>query len=105
VFNPSGDNSVVRTDLTVGAGETKEFAIDLVLTDTIGNADVASDCDELVYMLNKMTLGGKTKASVPIFNMVAKLNASQLAPANCWRLRSISRTTSLFRAASNVLSG
>jgi hypothetical protein len=27
VFNPSGDNSVVCTDFTVSAGETKEFAI------------------------------------------------------------------------------
>jgi hypothetical protein len=28
VFNPSGDNSVVCTDFTAAAGETKQFAID-----------------------------------------------------------------------------
>jgi len=122
VFNPSGDNSVVCTDFTPTAGETKTFNINnqpppggmgltigfwknwssctgggqkptldktlqladiilgsLTLHDTNPNVNIASDCQQVVNLLNKSTVTKGTKmASDPIFNMVAQLLAADL---------------------------
>jgi len=67
---PTLDRTLQLGDITLGT---------LVLHDSNPNPDVASDCQAVVNLLNKMTInGGKKVASDPIFNMVAQLVAADL---------------------------